>query len=329
LHSQFSISFPIAQWQKPIQHIDAIALIGSCFTENITSKLAQSGFRTLQNPHGILFNPASVLKCIEDIATQKVYTESDLFYLHEAYHSWYHHSRFSGITAAEALHKINTSIAEAKQFISAANIVVLTLGSAFAYRHLEKNILVSNNHRAPSQEFEKTLLPIDQIQSMLEQCIRLLHTIHPAIRVVFTISPVRHLRDGVIDNNRSKARLLEAVHSITEQHKDQTIYFPSYEIVMDELRDYRFYDIDFAHPNYTATQYVWERFKAIAIDHSCHALMEKLQQIHIAKNHRSSNPSSIAHQDFLQKHLALCKALQEEFPYLDLSEEIGYFSLQL
>jgi hypothetical protein len=321
---QFQINFPLSTWPQTIEHSDAIALNGSCFTENMAGKLQNTGFTVHTNPHGILFNPASIMASIRDVARQTVYTEKDLFYLNESYHSWLHHSRFSDVEASIAVEKINASITAAHAFYKKSKVAIITLGSAFAYRHNELDMLVSNNHKAPSTWFTKELISIEQIKYFLQETIKYLLELNSAMRIVFTISPVRHLRDGVIDNNRSKARLLEAVHDTVIKNECCT-YFPSYEIVIDELRDYRFYDIDFAHPNYMATSYVWERFKAVAISKNCYDLMDSIQQIYISAAHKSSNTQSQQHRDFLARHAALCKKIMQENPYINLQKELAYF----
>ncbi len=303
-----------------INHQSKILLIGSCFTEHMTRFLNRAKFETVQNPHGIIFNPLSVCKSLSDLIEKKVYNEEDLFYLNEYWHSWYHHSDFSDMDKAEALKKMNTSIAEQHQFLQSADYVLITLGSAFAYRHIELDKFVGNNHRAPAQWFERTLLDIALIRNELETIQHQLKIFNPKIKLVFTVSPVRHSRDGVIENNRSKARLLEAVHSLKEVY-----YFPAYELVIDILRDYRFYDLDMVHPNYQATAFVWEKFVEHCIDPACLPIMKKMEQLYKAMHHISKDTRSLAHQKFLDEHFELCKSLMEEYPYLDLQDEMIFF----
>ena len=322
---QFQISFPIAKQAKQIAYPGKITLIGSCFTENMAKRLEDRKWQTLQNPHGILFNPVSVHTCIRDVVRKQVYTQDHLFYLNEMWHSWLHHSRFSGVTPEDALQKMNASIAEANAFFKSSNWLVITLGSAFAYRHNDLDMHVSNNHRAPAQWFTKELLDTNFIIAQMQSSIAMLKEFNPALQIIFTISPVRHLRDGVIDNNRSKSRLIEAVHQLVNAN-DHCYYFPSYEIVIDELRDYRFFDIDFAHPNYSATEYVWERFKEIAIDEKCYERMEEIYKIKLAIHHKTQNPASNAHQQFLQTYLDKCVLLEKNYPFFNLTAEKEFFT---
>jgi GSCFA family len=317
---QFQIQFPIEPFAQQIQMQDAVMLIGSCFTEHISKHLQDRKINVLQNPHGILFNPVSVHASLRDVMRKQVYAQDHLFYHNEMWHSWLHHSRFSGITPQEALDKMNNSINQAHAFLQNAKWLIITLGSAFAYRHNDLDMHVSNNHRAPSQWFTKELLPIDAIQCMLQESVDELKKTNPELQIIFTISPVRHLRDGVVENNKSKARLLEAVHQCIGNNPN-CHYFPSYEIVIDELRDYRFYDIDFAHPNYMATQYVWQRFAEVAISAAAKPFMDAMHQLKIAMNHKAIHPSSEAHQQFLKSNFDKCVALEKEYSFIDLSEE--------
>lgn len=317
----FQLDIAIPDLEPRIPHQSNILLIGSCFTEHMSRFLDRAKFRVMQNPHGILFNPVSVCKALEDVTSNTQYTASDLFQLNEYWHSWYHHSDFSDLDKDITLQNINRTIQAHHAFVQQADYVFITLGSAFAYRLTEQNIIVSNNHRAPSQWFEKELLGIDTISTRLEHCMQAMRQLNPGLKFVFTVSPVRHVRDGVIENNRSKARLLEAVHALQD-----TYYFPAYELVIDILRDYRFYDLDMVHPNYQATAFVWEQFMAHCIDPACLPLIKQLDQLYKAKHHRPKSTKSEAHRKFLREQLELSLALKAQYPYLDLHEEITLFS---
>ena len=318
MNFQLPISIPFLD--PLIKHQHKIVLVGSCFTEHINSFLNKAKFETAQNSHGIIFNPVSVCKSLVDVIEHKKYTQNDLFFLNEYWHSWYHHSDFSEMESNKTLEKINTEIEKQHHFLKEADYVFITLGSAFCYRHVEENIIVSNNHRAPSSWFEKELLTIESIITHLKTIQEKLLAFNHKIKIVYTVSPVRHSRDGVIENNRSKARLLEAVHSLPNVY-----YFPAYELVIDILRDYRFYDIDMVHPNYQATAYVWEKFVTHCIDPSCLPLMKTMEQVYKAVHHISKNTQSQAHKKFLKEHHNLCLSLLIEYPYLNLEEELKVF----
>jgi hypothetical protein len=322
---QLSLTPDVPVLQQPIIYSDNILLIGSCFTEHISDRLAQHKFRVLQNPHGILFNPLSVAQSLESYIDGKLYEESELFYLNELWNSWDHHTRFSDTDKAAALKGINDTQTQAAAFIRKADRVIITLGSAFQYYLKDNGKHVANNHRAPAQWFEKRLLPIDEIIAALDNTINKLKAINPFAQVLFTISPVRHIRDGVVDNNRSKARLIEAVHELCSRH-EIAHYFPAYELIIDILRDYRFYDIDFVHPNYLATTFVWEQFVKACISKEAVPVMQQVQEIMTARAHRTRFPDTEAHRKFLSSYLKKTELLAAQHPVLDLTDEIRYFS---
>lgn len=323
----------IRKMPDPITYRDKILLTGSCFTEHIGNALDKLKFSVLQNPNGILFGPDSVCKSLLSYVSNRQYTTSDLFQLNEIWNSWQHHSRFSHIGAGEAVNGINRSQEAAHQFLAKADWLIITLGSSFSYRLTAEADLatesisngVANCHRAPAAWFTKDMLEADEIKKMLEDCLRQLKAFNPRLRFIFTVSPVRHIRDGVVENNRSKARLIEAVHYICQKF-ESAYYFPAYELVIDVLRDYRFYDIDLVHPNYPATEFVLEKFAENCIDDASRLLMQEVRRINIARNHRPFQPGTKAHQQFLHSHFEKTKALQEKNPFLDLKDELVYFS---
>ncbi|MBS1584913.1 MAG: GSCFA domain-containing protein [Bacteroidetes bacterium] len=322
---QLHLTLDIPPLSESLSYRDSILLVGSCFTEHIYDRLQQHRFKVLSNPHGILFNPLSVADSINSYIDEKVYDESDLFYLNELWNSWDHHTRFSHIDKQAALTGINDSQQAASAFIREANWVIITLGSAFQYHLKENDKPVANNHRAPAQWFEKRLLTIHEIINALDNTLTKLFAINPGVRVLFTISPVRHIRDGVVDNNRSKARLIEAVHELCNVF-DSAFYFPAYELVIDILRDYRYYDIDFVHPNYMATTYVWEHFVGACMSPETRQLMEQVHEIVTARNHRPRFPETEAHQKFMKSYTEKVQSLMAQHPYLDLGGELAYFS---
>lgn len=327
------INIDLKKHPAPIRYTDKIMLIGSCFTEHIGNALSKFKFSVLQNPHGILFGPDAVCKSLDSYIREKEYEEKDLFYLNETWNSWEHHSRFSGLDAQKTLHLINASQEKAHQFLEKANWLVITLGSAFSYllskeadtASLYAGEPVANCHRAPSNWFEKKLMDYPSIVRRLENTMAELRRVNPGIRIIFTISPVRHIRDGVVENNRSKARLIEAVHHVVHNN-EIAFYFPAYELVIDVLRDYRFYDIDLVHPNYPATEFVLEKFTESCIDPETQEIMKEVKKIVTARKHRAFQPETKAHLQFLMTNFEKAKELQSKYPFLDLGEEMEYFS---
>lgn len=311
--------------EKRITYPQKILLIGSCFTEHIGGRLQELKFPVLQNPNGILFDPISVSKSLLSYINQTKYSKSDLLYLNELWQSWNHHSIYSSMDAAEALLNINNSQLKAHEFLKDAGWLIVTLGSSFSYRLTEGEESVANCHRAPAKWFDKHLLSTDEIADSLTGAIDTLKSFNPKLKVIFTISPVRHIRDGVVENNRSKARLIEAVHRITDTN-DHCYYFPAYELVIDVLRDYRFYDVDLVHPNYAATEFVFDKFKENYIDENSQKLMEEIKSIVTAYKHKAFQPGTISHQSFLKNHYEKVLQLQQKYPQLNFANELYYFA---
>jgi hypothetical protein len=300
----------------PISQKDKVFLIGSCFTEHIGKKLANSGFHILQNPHGILFDPLSIERAFQDYIGCHKYSESDLFLHQEIYRSWNFHSEFSDISVSETLEKMNNSIETANTFLISASVVIVTLGSSFVYYNLKNELYVSNCHKASASDFRKEMVSIENSTNALNSIIDIISKFNPTAKIIFNISPVRHIRDGVVENNRSKARLLEALHSIIDNAK--TFYFPSYELVIDVLRDYRFYDIDMVHPNFLATETVFEFFSEKYFDAETFKIAEEMRNINISRSHRSQNPNTEAHKSFLKNLESKVEKMEKEYPYLNL-----------
>jgi len=327
---KFHFEFDIKKLSQPISHKDKLFLIGSCFTENIGEKLKKYKFSVLENPHGILFNPVSVAEALTDYIEHTEYTEQNLFQLNEAWHSWKHHSRFSGLTSEESINKINISIAEAHRYLKEADCLMITLGSSWMYTLTEKAVnakpgsVAANNHKAPADWFYRRLMTSEEVLQTLDNVLYRLFHFNPKLKIIFTISPVRHLREGVVENNRSKAVLIQAVHHLVDKF-DKLYYFPAYELVIDDLRDYRFYAEDLVHPNYFATQYVWEKFIDACMDEKTKLLMEAIHSINLAYQHKPFNPTSEQHQTFLKGFYAKTKTLQEQYPNLDFGKEFNYF----
>ena len=320
---EFHAEFFPKPFINKINHQDKLLLAGSCFTEQIGTKLSKHKFNVLDNPNGILFNPVSIAASVRSYIHHKIYKAEDLFWYNELWGSWDHHTRFSNIDREVVLAGINASQEKAHSFLKTADWLLLTLGSAFVYE-MEGGRVVANCHKVPTDKFTKKLLSVEEVVKGLEDCIMELLQFNPGIRIIFTISPVRHLRDGFIENTRSKATLIHAVHQLIEKY-DAAMYFPAYELIIDDLRDYRFYAEDMVHPNYAATNYVWEKFIQSAIDETSQKLMKEIAVINAARDHKAFNPTSIQHKKFLQAHYEKVKLLQMQHDYLDLGEEARFF----
>ena len=320
---EFHLEFTPRPFDIKINHQQKLLLIGSCFTEQIGNKLAHHKFRVLDNPNGILFNPISITRSVSSYINNKQYSASDLFYQNENWNSWEHHSRFSNPDQGACVEGINASQNSAHDFLRSADWLLITLGSAFVYE-LENKSVVANCHKVPTDKFDKRLLSVEEVVSALEQMQEQLLTFNPSLKIIYTISPVRHLRDGFVENNRSKSTLHLAVQQLTE--RGNAFYFPAYELVMDDLRDYRFYAEDMVHPNYAATNYVWKKFIVTCIDEPSQELMKEINSINAAKSHKPFNPASEQHKKFLNINFERVKKMQQQFPYINFEEEINHFN---
>jgi len=326
---QFHAEFFPKSFEKKISYKDSLLLAGSCFTEEIGNKLMKMKFSVLQNPAGILFNPLSISNTIIDCVHNNQVKEAELFYYNELWHNWNFHSRFSHPQKEQALLMMNASRLAAHRFVKETGWLMVTLGSAFLYETTSftpGDLLagVANCHKVPADKFNKRLMPVDEIKEVLANMIASVRLVNPSVKFIFTISPVRHLREGFIENNRSKANLIQSVHELV--NSKSVFYFPAYELVIDDLRDYRFYAEDLVHPNYSATNYVWDKFIATCIDDESQQLIKEVNIINAARHHKAFNSHSLAHKQFLQLNLDKVNKIKEEHPYLDLSEEENYFA---
>ena len=326
---QFRSEFTPKPFPVKIKITERILLVGSCFTEQIGKKLAANKFKILENPNGILFNPVSIAKAIRSYTKENVFSENDLFYYNELWASRAHHTRFSHPEKLQALQNINTELKRAADFIKTADWILITLGSAFVYEWKDiepensyENV-AANCHKIPTDKFSRRLLNPSEIVTVLKDMQQSVQSVNPTAKFIFTVSPVRHLREGFIENNRSKAALIHAVHELTNNL--DSFYFPAYELIIDDLRDYRFFAEDLVHPNYAATNYVWEKFLTAVIDEASQQLMKEINEINAAVNHKPFNPSSTSHKKFLQINFEKVVMLSQKYPHLDLSNELLFF----
>lgn len=318
---KFRTEFPTFSFPDKINHGDAILLVGSCFTEHMGNYLADSGFKILQNPHGILFNPISVEIALNDYVNQHVYSESDLISHAGLFHSWNHHSRFSFPNAQDSIDAIQTAIQESHEFLKNAQWLMLTFGSAFVYHLTENDRPVANCHKFGGQVFHKKLLSPALAEESIQRIVNQIQANYPQIKIVLTVSPVRHAREGLVENNRSKASLLYAVHSVVDQN-EKVFYFPSYELVIDDLRDYRFFMEDLIHPNRQATEYVWSRFKDAFFTEDTRTWIHKINKLKSSARHKSFNPNTPEHLQFLRKLSDEIKKVEKENPKVYLDQEL-------
>jgi hypothetical protein len=314
----FTTKIDIPQNPNPIDYNSKIVSLGSCFAENMGEKFDYFKFQNKTNPFGIIFNPVSIERIIDRAVNDVLFTEEDIFFNSERWHCFEVHSDLSHSDKDEFLANLNKILAETKKQLQDATHIIITYGTSWVYRNIEKDSIVANCHKVPQKQFTKELLSVLVIQESIENTICLIQTINPNCCFIFTISPVRHPKDGFVENQVSKAHLITAVYDIvrTEHSILNTEYFPSYEIMMDELRDYRFYAEDMLHPSQTAIDYIWERFCESFIDENSSETMNEVQEIQKGLNHRSFNPDSEQHLKFISKLQQKMNSIKERFPYI-------------
>lgn len=310
------------QSKNLIDYESNILLLGSCFSENMGEKFQYFKFQTAVNPFGIIFNPVSIAKIIERSLHKNYYRENDIFFYNELWHCFDVHSELSNPTKVAFLNSLNKLIDSINRRIHESTHIIITLGTAWVYRNKETKQIVANCHKVPQKQFTKKLLSVKDITKSLEAIVDLIRSINSKTSITFTVSPVRHIKDGFIENTQSKAHLIAAIHSNNQksttnnQQPTTNNYFPSYEIMMDELRDYRFYAEDMLHPNQTAINYIWEKFKEVWISTEAFKTMDDLETIQKGMLHKPFNVNSEAHQKFLQKLDAKKKELQSQFKHI-------------
>jgi len=309
----FQTQIPFQKSDFPIDYTSKVMLLGSCFAENMAQKFEYFKFDTVVNPFGIIFNPVSLEKLILRSIHKRYFTEIDIFYYNEAWHSYEVHSELSNPNKEEFLNTLNELIDSTSWHVEKSTHCVITLGTSWVYRYIESNEIVANCHKVPQKQFVKELLSIAQIETSLQNIIAEIHAINAKCNFVFTVSPVRHIKDGFVENNVSKAHLISALHSSNFQ-LPASGYFPSYEIMMDELRDYRFYAEDMLHPNQTAIDYIWIKFFENYINEKEFSMMNQVCEIQRALKHRPFNPNSESHKKFLENLNQKINTLVNTYP---------------
>ncbi len=315
------ISIPKAPFA--FSYTEQTVLLGSCFAENIGKKLEENKFKTDLNPFGTLYNPSSIAEAIRMLLHPERFTGDDLFRHEGVYHSFSHHSRFSSPSETECLENINGRLFSSAEIIRKARRMIITLGTAWVYRLRSTGKIVSNCHKLPEKMFDRQMLSVDEITAEWKSLLLSLWEQNPELKIQFTVSPIRHWKDGAHGNQLSKATLLLAVEQLQKDFPEQTAYFPAYEIIMDELRDYRFYADDMLHPSLQAVEYIWERFTETMLSRETQAILKEWKDIQKAINHKPFQPESEAYKHFISQTLLKMERLNEKFPYFDMTNEIA------
>lgn len=305
-----------------LRHSQPILLLGSCFAENIGRKLQEKKFDIDLNPFGTLYNPYSIADAIDRIAKGQTVTPDELFEQNGAWHSFAYHSRFSHPDRSTALFEMNRRLQQAHERMKSVRHIFITFGTAYVYVLHETGQVVANCHKVKANRFDRRRLTVDEIVARWKECIARLDECAPDARILFTVSPIRHLSDGMHDNQLSKATLLLAIDRICQQF-GHCSYFPSYEIVMDDLRDYRFYESDMAHPTATAVDYIDQIFEDTYFDEETRQIARRWEKIAAALQHRPLVPQSESYRTFLSNTLQQIQELKQRYPFLDMEKEIS------
>ncbi|MFW5773964.1 MAG: GSCFA domain-containing protein [Tangfeifania sp.] len=322
------VDIPEFPWKTGYQKTNIF--LGSCFTENVGNRMAALKYEVDINPFGILYNPVSVAHALEFLLQKKHFTKNDLVQHDGLWHSFFHHGRFSSADVDQTLENINRRIETSSQILKNADFLFITFGTAWVYEHLPTRQTVSNCHKIPAKEFRRFRLTVDEIVNKYVEIIQELTKINTEIKIIFTVSPIRHWKDGAVENQRSKSTLLLAVDQILKKTGNNNCgYFPAYEVVMDELRDYRFYTEDMIHLNDVAIKHIWEKFQSCLIDEGSKKTSEEVQKITNAMNHKPFNKFTRENLLFLKQSLTKIQKLQKEKSYLNLTLEENYFSEQI
>ncbi|WP_291274430.1 GSCFA domain-containing protein [Flavobacterium sp.] len=313
---QFSLKVPLVPSQTPLDYDSKVLLLGSCFSENIGSKFTYFKFQTTINPFGIIFNAVSLELLIKRCLDKDYFTEQDVFFHQDLWHCFEVHSDLSHPDQNKFLTVLNNKLNELNQKIKELTHVFITFGTSWVYRHRETQQIVANCHKVPQKVFEKELLSVDQNRVSIQNLMSFFYELNPKLQLVFTISPVRHIKDGFFENQVSKGHLFAALHQICSEIDTRVNYFPSYEIVQDELRDYRFFEKDMLHPNALAIDYIWEQLTSIYCTESTHSIMKEIASIQKALAHRSFNPNTASHQKFLFALQQKIKIIQNKVTHI-------------
>lgn len=304
-----------------ISHRDKLMLMGSCFAENMGQYFTQFKMNCDVNPYGILYNPLSIEKALREIIAGKEYQPDDLFCFEDYWYSFMHHGSFASSSVSETLSNINERIRQAHQRVKQLDYLLITFGSAWVYELGSTGEVVSNCHKQPEKSFRHRMIGVEEIVAKYTHLISEWLAVNPTLRFIFTVSPIRYIKEGMHANQLSKSVLLLSIDQLQEKFKENLSYFPSYEIVVDELRDYRFYAEDMVHPTSVATKYVWNRFAESCFDDETAKLNMKIADIHKMLAHHPLHPQSRSFKFFLEQILLKIDQVSTIYPYLDFKKE--------
>ncbi len=313
----FTTKVPIPKSIFPIDYQSKILSFGSCFTENMARKFDYYKFQNSCNPFGILFHPLAIENSISRIINLELFEEKEFFFNNERWHNFEIHSDLSNPDKEALLLEINDLLVATNKQVQEASHIIITYGTSWVYRNIHTNKLVANCHKVPQNNFDKELLSVSDIEKSIKNTINLIKKVNPNCNLIFTISPVRHLKDGFVENQMSKANLIAGLHSVLFSQNTPKSYFPSYEIMMDELRDYRFYAEDLLHPNSVAIDYIWRRFAVSLVSEDAFFTMNEVEAIQRDLSHRPFNTSSESYKKFQIQLETKINNIKSKFPFMN------------
>ncbi|OFX51412.1 MAG: hypothetical protein A2046_04415 [Bacteroidetes bacterium GWA2_30_7] len=315
--SIFRTEIEIPKSDFRISHENNIFLIGSCFTENIGQKLNNAGFNVEINSFGTQYNPISIANSIKLIIA-KLQLQKDDFIFHEnLWKSFYHYSSFNSPNESELIAKVNDKINYADIFLKSSKYLIITFGTAWIYRYKKTNKIVSNCHKIHANEFTRELLSVENIVEIYTDLINSVISYNSDIKIIFSVSPIRHLKDGAFGNQISKSTLILAINTLINNF-NCTSYFPAYETFMDDLRDYRFYAEDMLHPSQSGINYVWKKFTESLMDKETLMIMSEVEKLNKFVTHRVNNKDSEMYKSFNNTMNNKIKELKTKYPFINL-----------
>ena len=309
-----------------ITHHSTVLLFGSCFSENIGLKLKENKFSVNVNPFGVLYNPFSIFAAINRLLDKQMFTHDDFIHHNGSYHSFMHHGSFSNINLDDAVVHINKEFSFASKQLEGADFLLITFGTSYVFRWKETGEIVGNCHKIPANEFVRQRLTVEEITFTWSQLIKRLLASNPNLKIVFTVSPIRHFKDGAHENQLSKSILHISIDNLMQQFPSDTFYFPAYEIMLDELRDYRFYADDMLHPSQLAQNYIWRKFAEACFSKETHAVIVEWQRIQQSLSHRPNNAHSDAYKMFVYRTIDDIKAFEQRYPFISCQNEKNHLA---
>ena len=305
-----------------LHHSDNVVLLGSCFSDNIGAKMHGALFNATVNPMGTLYNPMSIARAVQRLINNEPVAGLDLFMQGGVWNSYDFHSRHSMPDKQATLDRMNSRIDQGHKALQEARLLTITMGTAIVYRLKTTGEVVANCHKVPQHEFERKMASVNEMVRTLDEMLKALHTFNPGLRIILTVSPIRHIADGLDVNSLSKASLRVAIHEVMIKHRDYCDYFPAYEIMLDDLRDYRFYSSDMVHPSDVAVEYIWQAFQATYLDDRSALAVARCERIHKRLQHRPMSANRETVDRFNADTASVVHNLIKEHPYLADNPEL-------